>query len=508
MRKAKVTVYADYSRNTINKYIFGHFMEHCADVIYGSVYAPESSLADEDGFRTDVLEVLREARTPMLRYPGGNFVSNYHWEDGIGPKEKRPKMYDYAWQAEDDNRFGTIEFIKLCRKVGAEPYICVNMGSGTAEEAMHWVEFCNGTGDTKYVRMRKELGYEEPFGVKYWGLGNELYGDWQYGKTSAEEYAKKALDFAKAMKWYDPTIQLIACGYDIGSDWNYAVAKVLKPLIHAIAIHHYSIGYGIFKDENYEECMYIPEYLSKLTNVAYADIVAGTDDALTDIKIAWDEWNTHAWELDKEDSDSNYTLRNALMTATILHSFIRSSDKVEIASYSPFVNVCGAISVKEDVVLKRAQYYVFKLLADAFYECNNYVNVRTECDMYELEEVVDRSNKMAEAQFVLNAKNKKRMVKTPYIDCVAGINEEKTKMIISIINKDREQDCCIDVNVFGKEICWESVECYCIAHDDIEAANTEQNPENVVIEKVKMVDCEGRIRVNKHSVNMIEITLK
>ena len=123
----------------------------------------DTPLSDEDGFRTDVLEAL-------LRYPGGNFVSGYHWEDGVGPAENRPKVFNYAWLAEETNRFGTVEFIKLCRKVGAEPYLCVNMGSGTAEEAMNWVEFCNGTGDTRYAALRKRLGYEEPFRVKYWGL--------------------------------------------------------------------------------------------------------------------------------------------------------------------------------------------------------------------------------------------------------------------------------------------------------------------------------------------------
>lgn len=230
-KSAKLAVYADHTRNTISKNIFGHFMEHSVDVIYGSVFDPESPLADEDGFRRDVLEALRDAKVPMLRYPGGNFVSNYHWEDGIGPREKRPKCFDYAWLAEDDNRMGTVEFIKLCRKTGAEPYLCVNMGSGTAEEAMHWVEFCNGTGNTRYAALRKSLGYEEPFHVKYWGLGNELYGDWQFGAMNASDYAKKALDFAKAMKWMDPEIELVACGYDLGSDWNYEVARVLKPLI-------------------------------------------------------------------------------------------------------------------------------------------------------------------------------------------------------------------------------------------------------------------------------------
>ena len=505
--RAKLTIYADHTRNKINKNIFGHFMEHSTNVIYGSVYDPQSKLADEDGFRTDVLETLRDVKVPMLRYPGGNFVSNYHWEDGVGPKENRPKVFDYAWHAEDDNRFGTIEFIKLCRKVGAEPYLCVNMGSGTIEEAMHWVEFCNGVGDTKYVRMRKSLGYDEPFNVKYWGLGNELYGDWQFGKTDAEGYASKALDFAKAMKWYDPSIELIACGYDISSDWNYIVVKKLKPLINQLALHHYSIGYDVFKEERYEECMYIPEYLTKLTNVARADIIAGSDDALTDIKIAWDEWNTHAWGLTGEDDDKKYDLKNTLLTALILHSFIRNSDVIELSSYSSFVNVCGAISVKENEVLKRSQYYVFKLFREVFNNCDEYIESKTECETYELEEVIDNSNRCAESKFALNATSVKRIVKTPYIDCITAMNNEKTKIIISIINKDRERDCDISVDIFAHQVDWGTAICHSIYHDDFNAANTIQNPNEIVILKENCISGDGMIRARKHSINIIELNI-
>ena len=505
-RLAKVNIYGNKSRNKISRYLFGHFMEHCKDVIYGSVYDPESPLADEDGFRKDVIEVLREVGVPMLRYPGGNFVSNYHWEDGIGDKEKRPRTFDYAWLAEDNNSMGTIEFLKLCKKVGAEPYLCVNMGSGTAEEAMHWVEFCNGDKG-EYANKRKALGYEKPFGVKYWGLGNEMYGDWQYGASNAIDYAKKALDFAKAMKWVDPSIELIVCGYDLGSDWNYEVARLLKPLISHIAIHHYSIGYGVFREEDYEQCMYIPDYLTKLTEVARASIIAGTNDALSEIKVAWDEWNTYAWNFE-EDGDRKATLKNALLTAGILHSFIKSSNVVEIASYSPFVNVCGAISVKEDKVLKRAQYDIFKWMSKKFSVCNNYLESDLESDGYKLEEVIDYSNRLPEAKFALDAKESKRVVETKFIDVVASINEAKDKIVLSFLNKDAKKECLVDINIWGIHVNWNRTKCYRLYHPDFEASNTVKEPDKVRVEEIDTRIKDGKILLKEHSWTILEVDVE
>lgn len=508
MKTAKVTIYGDMIKHQISKNLFGHFTEHCADLIYESVYAPNHPLADEDGFRTDALEALREVGIPMLRYPGGNFVSNYHWLDGVGPKEKRPTVFDYAWHAEESNQFGTVEFIKLCRKIGAEPYICVNMGSGTAEEAMNWVEFCNGTGDTKYAALRKSLGYKESFAVKYWGLGNEMYGDWQFGKMSATDYAKKALDFAKAMTWFDPTIKLIASGHEISSEWNYTVAKTLKPLISHIAIHHYSIGYGVFDEKNYEQCMYVPEYIAKLTKVCYADIVAGTDDALTDIKVAWDEWNTHAWDTQVCANPALYNMQNTMMTALILHSFMRDGKIVDLASYSPFINMGGALSINKDGILKRGQYYVFKMLGEAFAKCPNYLACNVLCDSMEVEEVIDRSNRLPEPMFALDAKSARRIVQTPNIDCICSVNDEKTKLVISIVNKQKDEEAELSVSVFGLNPDWKMASCKTIYNADMLAANTDEEPNQITISDSDMVSADGIICVKEHSVNVIEIPLQ
>ncbi len=505
--KANFNVYTDLKRNEISQNLFGHFMEHSDNVIYDGIFDLNNPLSDKNGFRDDVCEAIKQSHASTLRYPGGNFVSNYHWEDGIGPREKRPKVFDYAWLSEDDNRMGTIEFIQLCKKVGAEPYICVNMGSGTSQEAMNWVEFCNGTRDTKYANMRRELGYEEPFCVKYWGLGNEMYGDWQFNSTDAATYAKKAKDFAKAMRWVDPDIELIAAGYDLDSDWNRIVAETLKPLANHIAIHHYSIGYGIFDENNYEQCMYISDYLKKLTDVAYASIISGTNDALTKMKIAWDEWNTYAWNLENGEKEETYNLQNAIFTASILHSFIHSSDKVEIASYSPFVNKCGALHVTKDAVLKRAQFYVFKMLSEAFACANQYVGSKMDCEQIAVEEVIDFSNRLPEPKFSLDAKSLRRTVYTPYIDGVSAVNEEGTILILSFVQKNREEDCELNVKVYGKDVCWEKAECQVLYHEDIKAFNSFDDVNRVATKNEQVVTGEGTILLHKHSLTIVKVPI-
>ncbi|CAG1773172.1 partial alpha-N-arabinofuranosidase, partial [uncultured bacterium] len=190
--------------------MFGGFIEHLGRCIYGGIYEPDSPLADENGLRTDVLQALERLQIPLVRYPGGNFVSGYRWMDGIGPKEDRPTRIDMAWHATDTNQFGTDEFITFCRRLNTEPYMVVNCGDGDMREARDWVEYCNGTQDTALVKLRRQNGYEAPHRVKYWGVGNEVDGPWQIGYKTPDEYARAYLEFAKVMKWVDPSIKLIA----------------------------------------------------------------------------------------------------------------------------------------------------------------------------------------------------------------------------------------------------------------------------------------------------------
>jgi alpha-N-arabinofuranosidase len=188
----------------VDRNVFGGFIEHLGRCIYGGIYDEGSALADARGFRKDVLALLRELRLGVLRWPGRNFVSNYHWADGIGPAGARPRRPELAWGGEESNRFGTDEFLAYCAELGTEPYICLNIGTGSLTEALAWIEYCNGGGDTEWARRRRENGHAAPYGVRYWGLGNEMYGDWQVGALSAEEYVRTATRWARAIEMLDP----------------------------------------------------------------------------------------------------------------------------------------------------------------------------------------------------------------------------------------------------------------------------------------------------------------
>lgn len=210
--------------------------------IYGGLYDPTNThgLIDASGFRTDVIDCFRELSVPVVRYPGGNFVATYRWQDGIGPREKRPKRPELAWLGTESNQFGTDEFMAWCRAVGTEPYLCFNMGTGTLEDALAWVEYCNGERDTYWANLRRANGHEEPYNVKYWALGNEVWGPWQVEQDTKENYARKAVQWAKALKLLDPSLTLVLCGQDGCSDWDRYVLQECIRYTDMHSIHLYT----------------------------------------------------------------------------------------------------------------------------------------------------------------------------------------------------------------------------------------------------------------------------
>lgn len=375
----KATILKNRKKIEYNPMIFGQFIEHFDNQVYGGIYDPASRFSDKDGFRTDVIEALKELKTPIVRWPGGCFVSTYHWMDGIGTE--RVPVYDKTWQVEDPNTFGTDEFIKWCRKVGAEPYICTNAGTGTPEEMSDWVEYCNLTVG-KFGRMRAKNGNPEPYNVKYWSVGNENWGGHELGARTVEEWGPLVRESAKLMRSVTKDLKLFAAATS-DKNWTLPLLRAAGNHLDYISIHGYwDPAFHVNNISPYLECMLRsdgPEHDIQRTIEILEK--AGLADR---VKIAYDEWNLrnwhHPWHGDfrrgfdlearrKNDIQSTYTMADALFSACFLNACLRHADFVEIACFSPIVNTRGAIFVHPDGILKRTTFYTMKMYANLLEAC-------------------------------------------------------------------------------------------------------------------------------------------
>lgn len=374
---AKIKIDLERKIGNVDRRIYGGFIEHLGRCIYGGIYEEGSPLSDEHNFRQDVLDAARQLQMPLLRWPGGNFVSGYHWIDGIGPVDQRPRRRELAWFSEESNRFGTDEYIEYCRALGTEPYICVNMGTGTMDEAQAWVEYCNGTSNTYWANLRRQHGHEEPYHVKYWGLGNEMYGRWQIGALNAEDYAKKAREFAKVMKWIDPSIQLVSCGQTGWTEWDRVVLEELAPFVDYHSIHIYT------GSDDYYSNVLSPHQAERALRGSQAmiDLVRYNQNIDHPIHVAYDEWNVWFRARSPESMlEERYTLADALAVATYLNIFIRYCRTVKIANLAQLVNVIAPIFTNEQGLFLQTIYHPLRLFAehmqevalDAYVDCETY----------------------------------------------------------------------------------------------------------------------------------------
>ena len=385
----KITFSSKHTVGEADRMLYGHFLEHFHRQIYGGVYDPSSPFADEDGFRADVIEALRRIRTPIIRWPGGCYVSAYDWHCGVG-KERVP-TFDKAWRVEESHRFGTDEFVKLCRKIGCEPYICTNAGTGTAESMSDWVEYCNLREMGRFAKERIANGYPEPHGVRYWSIGNENWGAHEIGSKSADEWGRLVRESAKMMLRVDPTIELSAASID-NLDWNLSLLRAAGSYLDWISIHGYwgNTVNGLIPDDYRTVMTHTGEDISGSIDRVRAYLTAtGLEKK---IKIAYDEWNLRGWyhpnlmdiwnrdgkrnedeafyrdkvigERDKNDINSIYTMADAVFSASFLNTCLRNCDLVRMACFSPVVNTRGAIFTHRDGIVLRPQYFVFELYAD------------------------------------------------------------------------------------------------------------------------------------------------
>ncbi len=432
--RARIKIDTERAIGDIDPLLYGNFIEHLGRCIDGGIFEEKSPLSDSNGFRKDVLEAAKKLNVTILRWPGGNFSSNYHWRDGIGPRDQRPPRLEMAWGTVESNRFGTHEFLKYTEMLGTEPYICCNLGTGTWTEAQQWVEYVNSSEDTAMTRLRKQNGRAEPWKVKYWGLGNEMDGPWQMGHRSAEDYGKFALEAAKLMKWTDPDIKLIAAGasnFGPGVDWlawNRTVLEHLRQHADYLAIHMYvgnpNNNFGDFLTSSVDLDQRI-----KLTEGVIESALAGQPGRRR-IHIAWDEWNV--WyrargskERGRRILEEHYNLEDALVVATFLNSFVNHAHIVKIANMAQLVNVIAPIFSNEKGIFLQTIYYPLALFA------NN-------------------TKGKALQLFVDSPKYKStRFDDVPYLDASAAL--DNGTLVVNVVNRHRDQPVEAELQVEDKQ---------------------------------------------------------
>jgi alpha-N-arabinofuranosidase len=358
---ARIKIDTDRAIGQVNPLLFGNFAEHLGRMIYGGIYDEGSPLADADGFRKDVLDAVKPLGVSILRYPGGNFASGYNWKDGIGPKDQRPTRVEGAWHSLESNRFGTDEFLRYAEKMGTTPYICVNLGLGTLDDARHWVEYTNESRHTYWADQRRKNGHDAPYNVKYWGLGNEIDGPWQLGHKNAEDYSKFALEAAKAMRSVDADIKLVASGssnFRTGADWidwNRTVLTQLRAEIDYIALHTY-IGN---RDNDLEKFLGASRRIDHYIEVTAGLIREAQSGQATPrpIYIAYDEWNVWYRAHEKEALEEVYNFEDALAMGMFFNAFFRHADIVQIANLAQMVNVIAPIMTNKTGLFLQTTYF-------------------------------------------------------------------------------------------------------------------------------------------------------
>ncbi len=375
MRQTTLYAHTKFQIAPVDPRIFGGFLEHMGRAVYEGVYDPDCGHADEDGFRKDVMDAMKRQAMTVMRYPGGNFASGYHWMDGVGPQKLRPTVRELAWQSIEPNAFGTDEFIRLCRKMDWQPMLTVNLGTGTPEEARNWVEYCNCPAGTNFADIRAGNGQEMPYDVRLWCLGNEMDGHWQLGHVPADQYAIRAQQAAKMMKDVDRRIELVACGscsvdmFDTYMEWDRQVLDYLGDYADYISLHRYV---GNPKDDT-------PDYLAVTSSIdrqieemdAVCRYIQARRRSKKRTYLCFDEWNV--WYKNRETDGEGkfaphlveevYNLEDALVVSGFLNSFVRHADSVRIANIAQIVNVIAPLITRGDDLLVQSIYHPFTMYA-------------------------------------------------------------------------------------------------------------------------------------------------
>lgn len=458
---ARLAVDPAFVVGPVRRRTFGSFVEHLGRCVYTGLHDPDHPTADADGFRGDVVELVRELGVSTVRYPGGNFVSGYRWEDGVGPRERRPRRLDLAWHSTEPNWVGVDEFVRWCRKAGVEPMMAVNLGTRGVQEALDLLEYCNGTADTALANLRRANGSEQPHGIRMWCLGNEMDGPWQLGHKTAEEYGRLAAETARAMRMVDPDLELVACGSSASDmptfgDWERVVLDAAYDQVDHISAHAYyhekDGDLGSFLASGVD----MNRFIEAVT--ATADAVRAAGGHRKRISISFDEWNV--WYLDRAESqppsgddwpvapvllEDRYTVADAVVVGGLLISLLRHTDRVHAASLAQLVNVIAPIMTEPGGrSWRQTTFHPFALTSR--------------------HAVGDVLRSVLTSPTYATA----RYGEVPLVDAVAVHDPDPGSLTVLAVNRSQGDDVTLEVGLrsFGDPGTFEVVEALTLSHDD------------------------------------------
>jgi len=503
VEKSILTVKLEEVIGTISPDIYGHFAEHLGRCIYPGIWVGEDSkIPNIQGLRKDVVEALRAIDPPVVRWPGGCFADAYHWKDGIGPIDQRPRRPNLWWGGEDSNEFGTDEFMRFCRSIGAEPYICLNVGSGSPEEAIYWLEYCNYAGNSSYTRLRAENGHPQPYRVKYWGVGNENWGCG--GSFDPVHYAWEYRRFSTYLRRIDPSIQLIACGHT-SRDWNLRFMESLRDhsrLIDHLSIHYYFSGrrnpFGgdvKFTDDEYLNLLFDVQNLEYQIQQAI-QIVDFFSEKTKNIGVVVDEWGTwHPQATVESGLYQQNTLRDAILAAVVLNLFNKYSGKVVMANIAQTVNVLQSLCLtKGEKTILTPTYHVFNLYKS---------HMGNEALEVEVQSPIIKEPSPA------GYEDRRKLKSLQALDASASLGKDGKTLVITLVNQGLDEDLETEIRLAGeKEV--EKGELNVLDAGDVRDYNDFDTP-NKITPIEKAVEMKGKILnyvAPKHSVNRIALTLK
>ena len=363
-QKTTMTVDRDFKIAKIDDRIYGSFIEHLGRAVYTGIYQPEHVTADEDGFRKDVLELVRELQVPIVRYPGGNYVSNFFWEDSVGPKAERKQRLDMAWRTLEPNEVGINEFSKWAKKAGSEIMMAVNLGTRGTDAALNLLEYCNLDTNSYYADLRRKHGDKDPYNIKLWCLGNEMDGPWQMGHKEAKEYGHLAAETAKAMKAMDSSLEFVVCGSShvdmpTFARWEAEVLDEAYDYVDYVSLHQYFNKEALDTADFFAKTDDLEYFLHSIT--AACDYVRAAKHSKKTINLSFDEWNVwyHSLHQDNEDMadkpwrlhphllEDIYTFEDAIVDGLAIITLLRHADRVKVACLAQLVNVIAPIMTEE-----------------------------------------------------------------------------------------------------------------------------------------------------------------